>query len=430
MKKSKEETSIEVAKQEEEIRKTQEIIINETLVNQAVKETEHQANVKKSSKKSLFGLLFVFLNIVLVVILGFTSFNQSGAGGATFGDMFKTWMKKENFWFWLIAMLLGLLSLFAEAMKFYVMIRRTTKKRKLWLSIKTAIMGKYYDNITPLGSGGQPFQIYYLSKGGVPGAEAMYLPVASFFLNQLAFLFLCIMAFIVNGISGLGIDNTTLTIMAYVGAAFSIAIPVAIFIASFMPKLRAKIIKLCVRISYRFKLVKNKGAATRKANKLVNDYRRSLIMLAKSKGTLLIIIILSLIYQISLCSIPYFVVRACGITEVNWFFSLCTCIFVYAAISFIPTPGNSGAAEVSFAMLFTMIIDSATVSKYWAMAYWRFCCYFLIVLIGVLFVIGGMIRANRQRKMALRQEKEEIEKISEENEKASEEDENTIEEAE
>lgn len=420
MKKQTEETSIEVAKREEEIRKTQEIIINETLVNQAVKETEHQANVKKSSKKSLFGLLFVFLNIVLVVILGLTSFNQSGEGGATFGDMLKLWTKKENIIFWLIAMLLGLLSLFAEAMKFYVMIRRTTKKRKLWLSIKTAIMGKYYDNITPLGSGGQPFQIYYLSKGGVPGAESMYLPVASFFLNQLAFLFLCIMAFIANAIVNVGIDNTTLLIMAYVGAAFSIAIPVAIFIASFMPKLRAKIIKLCVRVSYRFKLVKNKGAATRKANKLVNDYRRSLIMLAKSKGTLFIIIILSLIYQISLCSIPYFVVRACGITDVNWFFSLCICIFVYAAISFIPTPGNSGAAEVSFSLLFTALASYPGVSQYWAMAYWRFCCYFLIVIIGVVFIIGGMIRASHQRKMALRQEKAEIEKISEENEKIEE----------
>lgn len=408
---------------QEEIRKTQEIIINETLVNQVVKETEYHENAKKSSKKNLFGLLFVFINIVLVVILGVTSFSNSGSEDATFGDMFKTWMQKDNFIFWLIAMLLGLLSLFAEALKFFVMIRKTTKKNKLWLSIKTAIMGKYYDNITPLGSGGQPFQIYYLSKGGVPGAESMYLPVASFFLNQLAFLVLCIVSFVTNAVVGnnLIIDssNTVLHIMAYIGAAFSIAIPVGIFIASFMPKLRAKIIKLCVRFSYRFKLIKNKGAATRKANKLVNDYRRSLVMLAKSKGTLLLITLLSFVYQIALCSIPYFVIRACGIDNVNWFYSLCTCIFAYAAISFIPTPGNSGAAEISFAMLFTMIVNSATVSQYWAMAYWRFCCYFLIVLMGVLFVIGGMIKSNRARKNVLKQEKKEIKNIKAKNEMSS-----------
>ena len=127
------------------------------------------------------------------------------------------------------------------------MIHKTTGKHRPYLSLKTAILGKYYDNITPLGSGGQPFQIYYLTKGGVPGAESMYLPVASFFLNQLAFLILCIMAFIVNSVtqgapvSNAGTAGKTLLIMAYIGAVFSISIPVAIFIASFLPKLRAKI---------------------------------------------------------------------------------------------------------------------------------------------------------------------------------------------
>ena len=82
--------------QEEEIRKTQEIIINETIVNQAIKESEHQDNVKKSSKKSLFGLLFVILNVILVIILGFTTFNNSDAGEVTVEQTFATWFQKEN----------------------------------------------------------------------------------------------------------------------------------------------------------------------------------------------------------------------------------------------------------------------------------------------------------------------------------------------
>jgi hypothetical protein len=33
--------------------------------------------------------------------------------------------------------------------------------------LETTILGKYYDYITPFGSGGQPFQIYNLSKKGI-----------------------------------------------------------------------------------------------------------------------------------------------------------------------------------------------------------------------------------------------------------------------
>ena len=406
----KENKKVEKAVQEEEIRKTQEIIINETIINQTIKESEQKEELKKDSKKSLFGLIFVFINVILVVILGFTTFNNGSSEGATFKDTIAVWFKKENVIYWIIALLLGFVALFAEAAKLYIMIKKTTGKSKPYLSLKTAIMGKYYDNITPLGSGGQPFQIYYMTKGGVPGAESMYLPVASFFMNQLAFLILCIVAFIVNSVTNgapvvnAGAAGTTLLIMAYVGAAFSISIPVAIFIASFLPTLRAKIIKICVRFSYKFKLVKNKGAATRKANKLVNDYRKSLFMLAKSPMTVIGVTILSFAYEIALCSIPYFVVRACGV-EANWLIYLCMCVIVYSAISFIPTPGNSGAAELSFMMLFTALSTSAVVSQYWAMAYWRFCCYFLIVLIGIVFVISDMIKANHKRKETLKAEK-------------------------
>ncbi len=388
---------------EEEIRKTQEMIIDE--IDTALAESELHEKTKKTNKSNLFGLIFVFVNVILVVILGFTSFNNSSQGDVTFGEMFRTWMTGNNVIYWLIALGLGLLALVAEALKFFAMIRKTTHTNKFGLSLKTAILGKYYDNITPLGSGGQPFQIFYLSKGGVPGAESMYLPTASFFLNQLAFLILCIIAFIFR--SNIIADQPVFLVMAYVGAAFSILLPTLIFVISFMPKLRAKIIKLCVRISFKFKFVKNKGAATRKANKLVNDYKRSLVILAKSKLTLLIITILSFVYQLSLCSIPYFVIRACGVS-VDYFNSLCICIFVYAAISFIPTPGNSGAAEISFAMLFTVLHGVAGVSSYWAMAYWRFCCYFLSVLLGICFVVGGMIQSNRKRKLALKAEKEKL----------------------
>ena len=398
----KENKKVEKAVQEEEIRKTQEIIINETIINQTIKESEQKEELKKDSKKSLFGLIFVFINVILVVILGFTTFNNGSSEGATFKDTIAVWFKKENVIYWIIALLLGFVALFAEAAKLYIMIKKTTGKSKPYLSLKTAIMGKYYDNITPLGSGGQPFQIYYMTKGGVPGAESMYLPVASFFMNRLAFVVLCISAFIFSAVKGGVVPNTTagttLLIMSYVGAAFSIALPIAIFIASFLPKLRAKIIKICVRFSYKFKLVKNKGAATRKANKLVNDYRKSLFMLARSKCTMILVTILSFVYEMSLCSIPYFVVRACGGTQ-DWFTLMCTCVIAYSAISFIPTPGNSGAAELSFSLLFVSI--PAAVSKYWAMAYWRFCCYFLIVLIGMGFIIGGIIKSRHDRKKQL-----------------------------
>ena len=55
----KEKRTIDVA-QEEEIRKTQEIIINETMLNQAIKESEHQDNVKKVLKNLCLAFYLFF----------------------------------------------------------------------------------------------------------------------------------------------------------------------------------------------------------------------------------------------------------------------------------------------------------------------------------------------------------------------------------
>ena len=90
----KENKKVEKAVQEEEIRKTQEIIINETIINQTIKESEQKEELKKDSKKSLFGLIFVFINVILVVILGFTTFNNGSSEGATFKDTIAVWFKK------------------------------------------------------------------------------------------------------------------------------------------------------------------------------------------------------------------------------------------------------------------------------------------------------------------------------------------------
>ena len=53
-------------------------------------------------------------------------------------------------------------------------------------------------------------------------------------------------------------------------------------------------------------------------------------------------------------------------------FSLCV-FFIYAAISFVPTPGNGGAAESMF--LRHISLSLAGYMLFWAVLVWRFCYY-------------------------------------------------------
>jgi uncharacterized membrane protein YbhN (UPF0104 family) len=69
-------------------------------------------------------------------------------------------------------------------------------------------------------------------------------------------------------------------------------------------------------------------------------------------------------------------------------------LFIFAAISFIPTPGNSGAAEFAFATVFKVL--SAAGFMFWGMMFWRFSSYYLSLLIGLPIIIYESFKKKKE----------------------------------
>jgi uncharacterized membrane protein YbhN (UPF0104 family) len=97
------------------------------------------------------------------------------------------------------------------------------------------------------------------------------------------------------------------------------------------------------------------------------------------RGLAVILLVLSIVYQAGICSMPYFVIRMFG-GHMSWVDALATTMFIYAAIAFIPTPGNAGAAEGSFYLVFSMLTQGRI---FWAMLVWRFFCYYIYIIWGI-----------------------------------------------
>jgi hypothetical protein len=55
------------------------------------------------------------------------------------------------------------------------------------LAFKTAVLGKYYDLITPFATGGQPFQIYYTNKYGIKGGESLSVVMSEYMFQQIGY---------------------------------------------------------------------------------------------------------------------------------------------------------------------------------------------------------------------------------------------------
>ncbi len=344
--------------------------------------------MSSKTKKRLFMALFVLLNAAVILYTALSEF------AGDHGDAAKLEELEVNEWFLIPAVLCFGLALLFETLKYAVMLRRIDGKRNLKLAFETAVLGKYYDNVTPFGAGGQPFQIYHLSKNGIAAGPAGAIPVLGFLGLMIAFILTAAVCFIFGG--SIVSESVAIRVMAYIGICFYMATPSAILLFTFLPRVANAILGFFIRLLAKIKIIKNPENTRENVVNKVAAYDDCLKLGLAKRGLVPEILGLSVLYHLSLCSVPYFVILAFGGTT-TWISAFVTTIFIYAAITFIPTPGNAGAAEVSFYAVFSML---TTGYIFWAMLSWRFLTYYMFIISGLVLYLVRFLQNKKKKQVS------------------------------
>jgi len=325
---------------------------------------------KKKWVKRLGIILFVLINAAVIYFTAFKEFTKESPA------------PMQPFTFTNILFLAGgvlclAVVLGCETVKYLLMMRHLGEKVSVRHAFSTAALGKYYDCITPSGAGGQPFQIYYLHSKGYTGGAASAMPLSGFCTMQFGFTTLAFLMFIFFNDA---ITEPALKITAYIGALTYLIAPVMIVISGVAPKLSMRIITFFVKLGVTLHIVKNPNRVRMSGFKMIHNYSVNLKKITKSKKLFIQLMLLSLLFQTAISSIPFFVIHTMG-GEIGFFKALAMTVFIQAVVCLVPTPGNSGAAEASFYLVFSAL---GTAGTFWAMLIWRLLCYYSFIIIGVL----------------------------------------------
>ena len=330
---------------------------------------------KKLLKKPLLIIIFILINVAVIAITAFSEFGNS-ENAAELSEV------KINWWFLIPAALCFLAAIIAEIYKYVLMMREMNKKptfdekRAGKVARRTVLLGKYYDNITPAAIGGQPFQIYYMRKySGMPTGVSTSIPIFGMISNQLGFIIIAVFCFLFGSMS---INNAVLIGTACFGLLFYAFWPITVMIATFLPKATAELINIVVKFLYRIHIVKNRKTTTERVEYEVNEYAKSVKKILKTKGLFLKTLALSVSFNFLVSIIPFFVLTAFG-GNVDFLPCFVTTVAVTSAVYFIPTPGNAGAAEGAFFLVFSALSSGYV---FWAMLVWRFFSYYIYIIIG------------------------------------------------
>lgn len=340
---------------------------------------------KRTAKKKnpLLIILFIAFNIAVIGYTAYVDFSKERPGS------FEAQISARNIICIATALICPLIVLFSDAAKYLVMMKKIGEKVSFGDAFRVSALGKYYDAVTPSGAGGQPFQIWFLSSRGYSAGAAAAMPLMSFITMQFGFVLLALFIFIFNSSA---VTSVPVKITAYIGLICYMIVPLFIVFFTAAPEAAEKTLKFFIKIGAKVRIIKSPYKTYLKSMRSLKSYRVNTKALFKDKALFVKLMVLSAVHHFTLFSLPYFVISFFG-GELPYIQVVAVCAFIYAAISVILTPGNSGAAEGSFYALFSPL---GTTRLFWAMLVWRFACYYYFIIMGLLVYAYNAVKGKRR----------------------------------
>jgi len=294
--------------------------------------------------------------------------------------------------YWLMLGFAAMLSYWASEAKILQKITHSLHgEYKFSDAFEVTMVGQFFNAITPFASGGQPAQLFMLSKQNVDAGKSGSILMIKFIIYQSVLIFYALIL-IIWKLSFFNARMSNLFYLIFLGFAVDSAVIIMLIILSKYRNINEKISGFVLNILSRFNIIKDKEIVENKINHFLDQFHLNIQILLKNKILILKTVLLTIIRLTSLYMIPYFIYRSFGLLGAGLSNMIAANAFVKMFISFIPIPGASGGAESSFYLFFNIFF----VKKYLLVAIllWRLFTYYSGLVIGWLFLIFG----NRNHK--------------------------------
>lgn len=244
--------------------------------------------------------------------------------------------------------------------------------------VQFAAAGFYFSSITPSSTGGQPAQVFYMSRRGVPAAHGTLVMLLFTIVYQIVAVVwgvaACFLAPEAPASLGTGLGvllgySLTTTALLTAGMIFLLV----------RPGPAEHFCRWCLRLGAKLKLVRDLPKAEAGLEKQLKDYRGGAAVI-RSQPLLPVKLLGLVTVQLTVrYLIPWTVYRALGLSGCSALRLVSTQALVYLAVSCVPIPGTVGAAEGAFLAAYRGIFGGELVAA--AMLLCRGLAFYLPVLV-------------------------------------------------
>jgi uncharacterized protein (TIRG00374 family) len=251
-------------------------------------------------------------------------------------------------------------------------------------SIKTSMIGQFYNSITPSASGGQPMQALYMVKTGVPlgvATSALVIKLITYQIIIAAYL-------VVMAIFKLKSFSSSIPGLAYpiiIGLVINIIVTTAFILFCCFKNFAIGAARKIIGLLCKTKLGRHADERLEYIEDEIGKFYDSFHIIKKHPVMMAELCLLAAIQLTIFFIIPYFIYRSFGLNTASIYSIMASQAFVLNISYFVPLPGAAGGAEVSFYAFYQLFFPWNVLNL--AVLLWRLITYYSNIVVGGFFAL-------------------------------------------
>lgn len=280
-----------------------------------------------------------------------------------------------------------LLYYLCDALKYQLVTRVFGCAQPFGDSLLTTMLGFFYSAVTPLASGGQPFQVVHMRHRGVRTSTATSVICMVYVLWKAALVTLGILGFALCSGTLLELSTAWLPVLL-LGLLIQLALLILVVLSAAFPQAMTRFGATCIAHVFGWRLLNAHHADgahwTEKWADFVQEHHEAFACGLHRPRAMLAAFTLALAQCVAYMSVAYCTYRGFGLSGAPYYSVMLTQVLLHVGASFFPMPGASGASEGGFILVYTQLFGSYLTM---GMLIWRLATYYLTILLGYIAVI-------------------------------------------
>ncbi len=271
-----------------------------------------------------------------------------------------------------------------ESIILQLIINSIQRVKVKFIGFKMATMGLYYNLVTPFASGSQPIQIYSLTKYGINVSKSVAIVTNKTIIFQIVVTLYSGYLTLIN-FNLLKEEMPSIMILVMIGLTMNIVMLLGGILIVFSPNKIKILTRFILTKLSKFKIFKKLNEKIDEIDLYIDEFNYSIKLFIKDTKSLILSLMLTFIQLTIFFSIAYCIYKAFSLKGLSYWHILTLQVFLYMAVSPIPTPGNIGANEIAFWSIFLNVFPKELMG-YSIFLYGGFVYYIMVIVTGIVTI--------------------------------------------